>query len=258
MVMGAIAATWAERSFDLPSYVLIPLIFLSGMVGGALWSCLTGCLRIYGRVHEIFAGLGLNFVAVGTTNFLIFGPWKQPGTATMSGTEFFQSFALLPNLYNLSLGPVEMILARLAILGAVFALRGTMWGLKLKAAGNNPSASFHLGVEVEKNILLAFALAGALAGAAGAIQAIGLYHRLVPSISSGYGYLAILVVLLTGNQTLWIAPVAFFFAAANKGSLQLPMIMHLDSSLGGVLQEVLVLFVVLARGVQARIWRPKA
>jgi ABC-type uncharacterized transport system permease subunit len=257
MVMGAIAATWAARSFDLPPSGHIPLIILSGLAGGALWACLAGVFKIYGRVHEIFAGLGLNFVAVGTTNFLIFGPWKQPGTATMSGTEFFRSSALLPDLFNLSLGPVELFLAGMAILGAVFALRGTMWGLKLKAVGNNPSASFLLGVEVEKNTLLAFALAGALAGAAGAVQAIGLYHRLVPSISSGYGYLAILVVLLTGNQTLWIAPVAFFFVAANKGSLQLPMVMQLDSSLGGVLQEVLVLFVVLARGVQSRIWKRK-
>jgi general nucleoside transport system permease protein len=257
MIMGAIAATWAARSLDLPSFILIPLIFLSGMAGGALWACLTGFLRIYGRVHEIFAGLGLNFVAVGATNFLIFGPWKQPGTATMSGTEFFRPTALLPDLFNLSLGPVEIILAGLAILGSVFALRGTMWGLKLKAVGNNPSASFFLGLKVDRNILLAFGWAGALAGAAGATQAIGLYHRLVPSISSGYGYLAILVVLLTGNQTLWIAPVAFFFAAANKGSLQLPMVMHLDSALGGVLQEALVLFVILARGIQSRIWRKK-
>ncbi len=257
MVMGAIAATWAARSLDLPAYVHIPLIFIASMAGGALWSCLAGCLRIYGRVHEIFGGLGLNFVAVGTTNFLIFGPWKQPGTATMSGTEFFRPSALLPDLFNLSLGPVEIVLAGVAILGAVFALRGTMWGLKLKALGHNPTASSLMGVAVEKNILLAFALAGALAGAAGAVQAIGLYHRLVPSISSGYGYLAILVVLLTGNQTLWIAPVALFFVAATKGSLQLPMVMHLDSALGGVLQEVLVLFVVLVRGVQARIWRQR-
>jgi general nucleoside transport system permease protein len=257
MVMGAIAATWAARSIELPPYGHVPLIILSGMAGGAFWACLAGLFKIYGRVHEIFAGLGLNFVAIGTTNFLIFGPWKQPGTATMSGTEIFRPSALLPDLFNLSLGPVEMIMAVLAIGGAVFALRGTMWGLKLKAVGNNPSASFLLGVEVEKNILLAFALAGALAGAAGAIQAIGLYHRLVPSISSGYGYLAILVVLLAGNKTLWIAPVAFFFVAANKGSLQLPMVMHIDSSLGGVLQEVLVLLVLLTRGVQTRIWRQK-
>jgi general nucleoside transport system permease protein len=255
MVLGAITAAWVARSLDLPSWVLIPLIILAGMVGGAFWSCLAGLLRIYGRVHEIFGGLGLNFLAIGLTNYIIFGPWKQPGTATMSGTEFFPSPALLPTFPDLNLGPVEIILAGLAIGGVVFTLRGTLWGLKLKALGKNHSASFLLGVAAEKNILLAFGVSGALAGAAGAIQGIGLYHRLIPAISSGYGYLAILVVLLTGNRPLWIAPVAFFFSAISKGSLQLPMEMHLDSSLGGVLQETLVLFVILVRGLQSRMGR---
>jgi len=253
MVMGAIASTWVARSLDLPSPVLISFIIMASMMGGAVWGLLAGILRVYGRVHEIFARLGLNFVAIGTTNFLIFGPWKQPGTATMSGTELFGPSAWLPNFPSLALGPFELILAGVAILGAAFVLRGTMWGLKLRALGKNPSASFLLGVERERNLLLAFGMAGALAGAAGAVQFIGLFHRLIPSISSGYGYLAILVVLLAGNQSLWIVPVAFFFAAANKGSLQLALEMQLDSSLGGILQEVLVLFVIVARGANSRI-----
>jgi general nucleoside transport system permease protein len=248
MVLGAIGATWVARTFDLPGPFLIPLLILGSMVTGALWSLLAGVLRTYGRVHEIFAGLGLNFVAAGLTNFLIFGPWKQPGTATMSGTELFRGAARLPNFGSLALGPVELILAGSAILVVSFTLRGTMWGLKLKAIGKNRQAAFLLGVEADRNILFAFALAGGLAGMAGGVQATGLFHRLIPSISSGYGYLAILVVLLTGNQVLWIAPVAFFFAAASKGSLQLPLEMHLDSSLGGVFQATLVLFVILARG----------
>ena len=248
MVLGAIGATWVSRRFDLPGPALIPLLILGGAVAGALWSLLTGALRTYGRVHEIFAGLGLNFVAMGMTNFLIFGPWKQPGTATMSGTELLREAARLPNFGNLALGPVELVLAGCAILAVSFALRGTMWGLKLKAIGKNRQAASLLGIGADRNILFAFALAGALAGMAGGVQAAGLFHRLIPSISSGYGYLAILVVLLTGNQVVWIAPVAFFFAAASKGSLQLPLEMHLDSSLGGVLQSALVLFVILARG----------
>ena len=104
-------------------------------------------------------------------------------------------------------------------------------------------------------MLSAFVLCGALAGLAGATQSSGVYHRLTPAISSGYGYLAILVVMLAGYRALWIAPVAFFFAAANKGSLQLPLQMQLDSALGGVLQGALVLFVVLMQGVRGRVAR---
>jgi ABC-type uncharacterized transport system permease subunit len=249
MVMGAIGATWVVRTFDLPGPLLIPSAILSSLVAGALWSLLAGTLRTYGKVHEIFTGLGLNFVAAGMTNFLIFGPWKQPGTATMSGTELFRPSAWLPKFGGLATGPVEIGIAASAIAVAAFALSGTMFGLKLRAVGRNPRAAYLMGLKTERNLLLAFGTAGALAGIAGGVQALGLFHRLIPSISSGYGYLAILVVLLTGNRVLWIAPVAFFFAAASKGSLQLPLEMHLDSSLGGVLQAVLVLFVILARGL---------
>jgi general nucleoside transport system permease protein len=60
------------------------------------------------------------------------------------------------------------------------------------------------------------------------------------------------VCLLAGNRGLWIGPVAFFFAAASKGSLQLPLQMHLDSSLGGVLTCVIVLFYMIVNGIRSR------
>ena len=87
MVAGALMAPWAVLSVRAPGYVMIPLIILAGLLGGALWGLLAAVLKTYGHVHEIFAGLGLNFVAVALTNYLIFGPWKPPDGATMSGTD---------------------------------------------------------------------------------------------------------------------------------------------------------------------------
>lgn len=253
VVAGAIATTWAARVFDLPAPAFVPVLMLAGALGGALWALLAGVLRTYGKVHEIFAGLGLNFVAIATTNFLIFGPWKQPGIASMSGTELFDKAAWLPTFGRFNLGPVEVVLAVAALVAATLTLRGTIWGLRLKAIGKNARAAFVLGIDTEPNMLTAFALSGACAGLAGAVLATGVFHRLIPSISSGYGYLAILVVLLSGQRALWVALIGFFFVAALKGSMQLPMVMQLDSSLGGVLQGLLVLLVVLAQGMRARL-----
>jgi len=253
IVAGAILTTWFARTFDLPPVIYLPLLLLAGMIGGALWGLLAGVLKVYGKVHEIFGGLGLNFVASGLTLFLIFGPWKQPGIATMSGTELFRKSAWLPTLGELTLSPLALGLGLLAIVIVYMALRSTLWGLKLKALGKNIRSAFLLGIPTQRYMLMAFGLCGALAGLAGATQALGLYHRLVPTISSGYGYLAILVVLLSDFRAVWVAPVAFFFAAAVKGSLQLPLEMQLDSSLGGVLQGTLVLFVVLMHGLRARL-----
>jgi simple sugar transport system permease protein len=83
--------------------------------------------------------------------------------------------------------------------------------------------------------------AGGFAGLAGSVQVAGVYHRLLPAISSNYGYLALLVVMLA-NYNVWITPaVAFFFACLNVGSIQLPMMLKIDSSLSGVIQGSLVL-----------------
>ncbi len=254
IVFGAIFTTWAARTLDLPTPLFIPILLLMGALGGGLWGLVAGALKTYGRVHEIFAGLGLNFVAMAFTNYLILDPWKRPGIASTSGTELFPKAAWLPTFGGaFALGPVEVALAVVVTVLVYLALRGTRWGLELKAIGKNIRSAFLMGVPTERRMLSAFMLCGALAGLAGTTQSIGVYHRLTPAISSGYGYLAILVVMLAGYRAVWVAPVAFFFAAANKGSLQLPLQMQLDSALGGVLQGALVLFVVLMQGVRGRV-----
>ncbi len=92
------------------------------------------------------------------------------------------------------------------------------------------------------------ALAGGMAGLAGVIQVTAVYHRLIPAISSNYGYLALLVTMLAGFRLGPVAPIALFFAALNVGSVQLPMALQLDSSLSGVIQGASVLAVLLAQG----------
>ncbi len=256
IVFGAIFTTWAARSFDLPSPVLIPLLFIAGAIGGALWALLAGVLKTYGHVHEIFGGLGLNFVATGVTLYLILGPWARTGIASTSGTELFRPSAWLPTFPGgLSVGPVEIVVALTSLVLVYVALRGTLWGLKLKAIGKNTRSAFWLGIPTNRYMLAAFALCGAFAGMAGTVQAIGVWHRLIPSISGGYGYLGILVVLLSGFQAIGLPFVAFFFAAVTKGSVSLPLDMQLDSALGGVLQGIIVLLVVLSQGVRARLQR---
>jgi ABC-type uncharacterized transport system permease subunit len=259
IVLGAVFATWVARNVpwggEAPYAPLLALLLLAGMAGGALWGLLAGMLKSYGRVHEIFGGMGLNFVAAGLTNYLIFDPWKPPDGATMSGTDPFRMAATLPRLGSLRVTPVSVILAGLAIAAVLVVLRGTLWGLKLKAIGKNTRAAFMMGVPADRNVLLAFAVCGALAGLAGAVQASGVYRRLIPQISGGYGNLALLVVLLSGFRGGWVPLVAFFFAAIGVGSPRLELRMGLDSSLGGVLEGVIVLFFLLSHGVRQRFER---
>jgi simple sugar transport system permease protein len=216
---------------------------------------LAGALKLYGKVSEIFGGLGLNFIAGSLTVYLVLGPWKRPGIGSTSGTQPFPPSLWLPAFPGFPVSPVEIILGLFAIILVYLALRGTYFGLRLKAIGRNLRSAYLLGVPTDRYLLSAFVLCGALAGLAGWMLVVGTSarHNLFPLISGGYGFLAILVVLLVNLNAVWSIPISLFFAAISMGSLQLALQAQLDSSLGGVMQGMLVLAVLVVNGVRQRV-----
>jgi ABC-type uncharacterized transport system permease subunit len=258
IIMGAIFSTWVLRSLEhstVPGGIIIALGIIAGIFGGAFWAFLVGLLKTFGGVNEIFGGLGFNFIANAMILWLIYGPWRRPGVASLSGTEAFPNRLSLPTLPNLLISPWTLVLGALSIIIIYFLLRGTYIGLKLKAIGKNIRASYNLGVPTWQYLLLSFIVCGMFAGLTGSLQVTGVYHRLLPTISSGYGYLGLLVAMLINFQALWVAPIALFYAALNVGSIQLPITLKLDSNLSGVIQGTLVLFVLLAEGFRQRFTR---
>lgn len=258
VVAGAIAATAVARIESLPGPVAILGALAAGVVGGAVWALLAALLKTKGGVNEIFGGLGLTFVAQGLAIYLIIGPWQRAGVASTSGTDLFPETAWLPRILGTRLSLVAIVLAVAATIAVYLLLRGTYFGLRLKATGNNPSSARLMGIATTTHIVAAFGIGGGLAGLAGAIQATGFHHKLVPAVSGGYGYLGILVALLAAYSAKWIGPIAFFFAMVTVGATQLQLRLDLDSSLGGIIQGVLVLFVLLVGGYRRLAVRRRA
>lgn len=253
MAIGAVFALLILRLLpDAPPAALWPLAFAMGALGGGLWALVAALLKLYGRVSEIFAGLGLNFLATGVTLYLVFGPWKRPGQASMAGTELLPEAVWLPTLERLRLAPAAPLIALAALALVWFGLARTRWGLAVRATGLNPTAAERLGVPASRRLIEALCGCGALAGMAGAIQVLGVFHALIPNISSGIGLLALLVALLVRANPAWVLPVTLLFATFTAGSIQLPLALGVDSSLAGVLQGALVLFALLGRGLARR------
>ncbi|MDY6846350.1 MAG: ABC transporter permease [Chloroflexota bacterium] len=256
ITLGAIFTTGTMRLFldtAVSPAIVIILSILIGMVGGAIWAALSGILKTYGGVNEIFGGLGLNFIATALNIGLIFGAWSRPGIASMSGTEPFPEDYWLPSLPSFNLSWYSIVLAVISLIVIFFLLQGTHLGLRLKAIGKGIKSAYRLGIPTRKYMMLSFIICGLFAGLAGALQVVAVYHRLIPSISSGYGYTGLMIAMLINYQALWVAPIALFFAALNISGIQLPIVLKLDSSLTGVLQGSLVLFVLLMQGVKEQV-----
>jgi simple sugar transport system permease protein len=249
---GAIAATWIARELGAPSAPLIAATILVGAVGGGAYALVPGMLRAKFGVHEIFSGVALNFLAGALAVYLIIGPWGRAGTASTSGTDIIPEAAWLPTLGAQRISLVSLVTAVVAIVAVGVLIGGTRFGLRLKAVGRSSTSAALLGIDPQRYTLSAFAIGGGLAGIAGSLQVTGFHHKLVPSISGGYGFLAVLVVLLANFRAVWIAPIALFFAAIQVGSTQLSLRLSIDSSLAGVIEGVLVLSILLVGGWRSR------
>lgn len=255
IVMGSVFTIGAFRIFaesGLDPSLVIFFVFLAGALGGIFWALLPGIMKIYGGVNEIFGGLGLNFVAKTVAIWLIFGPWKRPGVASGSGTEWINIKFRLPYLEGTNLNLTILVIAIIISIFTVIMLKGTHFGLRLKAIGKNDKAAFLLGVPTTRYFLLAFGLCGLFAGIAGAILVTSKQYSLIPDAGFGYGFLGLLVAMLVNYHPIWATIVAMFFAALSIGNTELQY-MGLNSYFAGVLQGFLVLFVVLVDGVRKRL-----
>ncbi len=259
IITGAIFTVGAFRILDqtgLAPALVILLAFLAGALGGILWALLPGLMKIYGGVNEIFGGLGLNFVAKTIAIWLIFGPWKRPGVASGSGTEWIDVKFRLPYLPGTNLSLTILIIAVAIVVFTAVMLKGTHFGLKLKAIGKNDKAAYLLGIPTTRYFLLSFGLCGLFAGVAGAILVTSKQYSLIPDAGFGYGFLGLLVAMLVNYHAIWAPIVAIFFAALSIGNTELQYI-GLNSYFAGVLQGFLVLFVVLVDGLRKRLFKTR-
>lgn len=250
--MGAIFAYGVIRQFigtDTPGGIVILLAILGGVAGGVVWALLVGLLKNFGGVNEIFGGLGFNFIADAVMLSLVYGPWKPEGVANGS-TKMLDAIYWLPQVKGTYLSLWALGIAIVGVIVVTVILKGTYFGLKLKAVGKNTKSSFLLGISTNRYMLLSFVLCGLFAGLTGALQVTGFNHVLRNNISGGYGYVGLMVGMLANIQPLITAPIAFVFIGLSKGAAGLGMDLRLDSNLSGVIQGSLVMFVLLMDGVR--------
>jgi simple sugar transport system permease protein len=258
MMAGAIFASWGAQFLTLPAPLQVGAEIVLAMTGGALWASLVGLLKVRLGVHEIFGGVALNALANVWAIYLISGPWQPPEGGSAQATRPFPVDAVLPSISNeFPVSLLGLIIALLAVIVVALALRGTRWGLQLKATGMNPRSALLLGVPTTQSAMTALIVCGMLAGAAGSYRALFTYTSLRPLLTGGIGFLSLLVVLLVGVRAIWTPLVAFAFAVILGGSTRLRVALQLDQSLAGVLQSTVVLMVLLANGLRTRLsaWR---
>jgi simple sugar transport system permease protein len=259
LIAGALAATILILNLpDLPAIALTPLGLLLGLIAGGVWGAVPGFLKARLRVNEILTTIMMNAIAVQLLNFLLRGPLMDPMQVEQGSfipqTARFTLAADLPRLVPTRLHAGFLIALAVAVLAWVLLWRTTI-GFRIRAVGLNPFAARRAGIRVERYGVMAMILSGSLAGLAGAVQVMGVNHRMftdgsAAGFTGAAGFNGIVAALFGQLHPLGAIPAAVFFGGLIVGANAMQRAVQIPSAMITALNGLRVVLVV-----SSDIWR---
>ena len=250
--VGTMAAAWLGIRLDLPSLVVIPLIFILAGASGAAYNAIPAILKVKTGAHEVVTTMMFAYIARTISPMFI---RSNGGDPTVSAHAYitdpisesawlttFKSFFPQAN-YRLHIG---ILIAVVTALVVHHILHRTRLGFEIRAVGLNSFAAQTQGIAVGRIILVTMLFAGVLAAFAGVTQVLGLDHKMFENLNAGYGWNGIAVALLAGTSSIAVIFCALFWGALDAGGQYMARTLQTPTSIVEIVKG-LILFLILAR-----------
>ena len=248
MVVGGLATAIASFAITgRPIWVHLPLVLFVGLAFGALYAAIAGALKAATGAHEVISTIMLNLISFRLLDYMLRQPFIQKegrsdpiSKAVLESAELPRILGFLDANLRLHAGIFITLAAVLLIYWLLFR---TKLGFALRISGENPGAARYAGIRAGLTIVLAMAIAGALAGLAGATQVSGVLGRATPGFSAGIGFDAIAVALLGRSHPVGILLAGLLFGALEAGGRQMQVDAGVSIDLIGIIQALIIIFV---------------
>ena len=258
-IMGGLGTGLAGLWFAayLPAWLMLPVMLLFGAVFGTVWSAVPGYLQAYRGSHVVITTIMFNFIASSVLVYLLVNHLRPKGVMSVESASFEPS-AKLPGMHDAlawigvqwpsSPLNLSVFLALLAALGVYLFLWHTRAGFHLRAVGSSPSAAEYAGIRSKRQVMMAMAISGALAGMVGMNEIAGVNGKLLLEFVSGAGFTGIAVALMGRNHPVGIIFASVLFGALYQGGAEVAF------EIRGFSRDMVVLlqgFIVLFSGAMA-------
>jgi simple sugar transport system permease protein len=219
-------------------------------LSGAAWGAVPGVLKARFGSHEVINTIMMNFIAYALVAYFTQYHFKE------AGDPILQTVPISPHAHIMRLGrlipglperiPLSLafILALVACVLVYVFLWRTKWGYEIRATGANPQAAEYGGISTRRQIVLAMAVSGGLAGMVAIGEVLGYRYRYYHGFSSNYGFTGIAVALLGRNHPVGVLFAALLFGALIRGGIPVDAFTdRVSKDLVEVLQALVILFV---------------
>jgi ABC-type uncharacterized transport system permease subunit len=248
LLMGGMAATVVGFAVTgLPPLLHVSLALLAAAIVGALWGAFAGWLKAATGAHEVITTIMLNLISFRLVDYLLRTPPVQRAGRSDPISETILPSADLPQILT-AIGPnfrlhAGFLLMLVLVFAVYYLLFRTARGYEFRAVGLNPDAARYAGMRSGLIIIAAMALAGALAGLAGANQILGVLDRASPGFSGGIGFDAIAVALLGRSHPVGVLFAGLLFGALEAGGRQMQVSATVSIDLIAIIQALIIVFI---------------
>ena len=256
---------------SVPGWLIWTLAFLGGMAAGALWGMIPGLLKAFFNINEVIACIMTNWIAANVVTWLFdMSSLKNVVENTKSSYIYSTSFGLteedgaLTYVKGAGVSTPKMgldiifpgsqvnggiiIAILLAIVVCVMLSRTTL-GYELKVCGSNRFAARYAGIKDKRNIVLSMAIAGALAGTAGALYYLAgnteFYWNTYQSLPA-VGFNGIPVALLASSNPIGVIFAGMFMSMLDISGLQMTNLTAYNEYITDVIIAVIVYLAAFA------------
>lgn len=246
----------------LPAGVMLPLMLLAGAAFGMAWAAVPGYLQAYRGSHVVITTIMFNFLASTLLVYLLVNRLRAPGSMSVESAPFAPS-AQLPGMdrFLAAFGiawpssplNVSLFLALAAAVGVWAFLWRSRPGYRLRAVGASPGAAAYAGIRPQRQVVVAMALSGALAGLVGMNEIAGVNGKLLLDFVGGAGFTGIAVAVMGRNHPVGIVLASVLFGALFQGGAEVSF------DLPGFSRDMVVTlqgFIVLFSGALAYVVAP--
>ncbi|MGD9734407.1 MAG: ABC transporter permease [Solirubrobacterales bacterium] len=221
ILIGAWCATAVAYTFEsMPGELLIPILFIAGMVGGALWILIPALARVMLGVNEILTTFLLNFVANAWLIYWVTNSWLDVN----SGGGGIRAKPV-PEQAELSLLDVNGTFIHWGVIVALVLpfliwafLRFSRGGFELTITGSGGRVGTFSGINVRRKQIGVMLAGGALAGLAGTIDMLGTIHQYGEGLTNNRGFAAVVIAVLAGSSPLGVLLIGLVYALLLSGS----------------------------------------
>lgn len=246
----------------LPAWIMLPLMLISGALFGMAWAAVPAYLQAYRGSHVVITTIMFNFIASTLLVYLLVNHLRPASTMAVESLPFSPS-AKLPGMHEAlawigiawPASPLNLsvLLALFAAMGVYLFLWRTRGGYHLRAVGSSPGAAEYAGISGRRQIMVAMAISGALAGMVGMNEIAGVNGKLLLEFVSGAGFTGIAVALMGRNHPVGIVLASILFGALFQGGAEVAF------EVRGFSRDMVVMlqgFIVLFSGAMAYVIAP--